>query len=176
MPANEKITERKWPLAGYAPGGYTCKCRQCGREFIGDKRASNCLPCAEALTSQAADAVPVEGWVMVPVEPTREMWAAMADTLYGYKNRHHDKVAGDLYRAAVSARHASPSKSELAEARRLALEEAAAYHDEKAAFFRSEIAAIVGAGGWTCNGREESAYAHEQSAKAIRALANIGEE
>jgi hypothetical protein len=78
--------------------------------------------------------------------------------------------------AMLSARPASPSKSELAEARRLALEEAAAYHDEKAAFFRSEIAAIVGAGGWTCNGREESAYAHEQSAKAIRALANIGEE
>jgi hypothetical protein len=44
-----------------------------------------------------------EGWKLVPVEPTREMWAAMADSLYGYKNRHHDKVAGDLYRAMLAA-------------------------------------------------------------------------
>lgn len=46
---------------------------------------------------------PPEGWKLVPVEPTREMWAAMADTLYGYKNRHHDKVAGDLYHAMLAA-------------------------------------------------------------------------
>lgn len=44
-----------------------------------------------------------EGWRLVPIEPTREMWAAMADSLYGYKNRHHDKVAGDLYRAMLAA-------------------------------------------------------------------------
>lgn len=50
-----------------------------------------------------------EGWVLVPVEPTREMWAAMGNTLfYGYRNRHHDKVAGDLYRAAIAA---APSHS-----------------------------------------------------------------
>lgn len=47
-----------------------------------------------------------EGWKLVPVEPTRAMWAAMADTLYGYKNRHHDKVVGDLWSAMLAA---SPS-------------------------------------------------------------------
>jgi hypothetical protein len=37
---------RAWPLNGYAPGGYTCKCSTCEKEFIGDKRAVVCLECA----------------------------------------------------------------------------------------------------------------------------------
>lgn len=45
-----------------------------------------------------------EAFVVVPVEPVREQWAAMADTLYGYKNRHHDKVAGDVFNAMLAAR------------------------------------------------------------------------
>lgn len=45
-----------------------------------------------------------EAWAIVPVEPIREQWAAMADTLYKYKNRHHDKVAGDLFAAMLTAR------------------------------------------------------------------------
>lgn len=48
-----------------------------------------------------ATAVSDGDWVLVPREPTREMWAAMADTLYGYKNRHHDKVVADLYAAML---------------------------------------------------------------------------
>ena len=40
--------------------------------------------------------------VVVPREPIREMWAAMADTLYMYKNRHHDKVVSDLLDAMLS--------------------------------------------------------------------------
>ncbi len=77
-----------------------------------------------AALAAADEQVPADGWVMVPVEPTREMWAAMADTLYGYKNRHHDKVAGDLYRAMLSARPTPPcdGRAEALEARRLALE------------------------------------------------------
>lgn len=55
-----------------------------------------------------------EDVVVVPREPTREMWAAMADTLYGYKNRHHDKVAGDLFRAMLFA---SPHADAWAEVR-----------------------------------------------------------
>ena len=54
----------------------------------------------------------VTGWKLVPIEPTREMWAAMADTLYGYKNRHHDKVVGDLWKAMLSALPASPAAPE----------------------------------------------------------------
>lgn len=33
-------------VGGWAPGAYFGKCRKCDREFIGDKRAHECLPCA----------------------------------------------------------------------------------------------------------------------------------
>ncbi len=33
-------------IGGYANGDYVCECRECERSFIGDKRASQCLPCA----------------------------------------------------------------------------------------------------------------------------------
>lgn len=36
-------------------------------------------------------------------EPDRLMWATMADTVYGYKNRHHDKVVGDIWYAGIDA-------------------------------------------------------------------------
>ncbi len=43
-----------------------------------------------------------DDWVMVPREPTREMWAAMGDAFYGHRNRHHDAVAQDFWTAALS--------------------------------------------------------------------------
>jgi hypothetical protein len=33
-------------VRGWAPGNYLGKCRGCGQGFMGDKRASECLPCA----------------------------------------------------------------------------------------------------------------------------------
>lgn len=45
----DAFTHRKpnWPLAGYAPGGYLGKCRDCGVDMADvDKRASQCFPCA----------------------------------------------------------------------------------------------------------------------------------
>lgn len=47
--------------------------------------------------------------VVVPVEPTREMWAAGADAVYGQRKKprvHHDKLVGDVWRAMVAAREA----------------------------------------------------------------------
>jgi hypothetical protein len=38
--------ERPWPLGGYAPGNYLCRCYECEKEFRGDKRAVQCLECA----------------------------------------------------------------------------------------------------------------------------------
>lgn len=35
-----------WPLLGYAPGSYFCKCRDCRQEYEGDKRSFQCLACA----------------------------------------------------------------------------------------------------------------------------------
>jgi hypothetical protein len=51
-----------------------------------------------------APAEPVEeAFVLVPREPTREMWAAMGNALVGYRQRHHDKVAADLWPAVLAA-------------------------------------------------------------------------
>jgi hypothetical protein len=36
----------KYPIGGFAPGEYLCKCHICGKEFTGDKRAVECQPCA----------------------------------------------------------------------------------------------------------------------------------
>ena len=33
-------------LRAFATGDYSCKCRNCGAEFTGHKRALICLPCA----------------------------------------------------------------------------------------------------------------------------------
>lgn len=38
--------EKKYPIGGYAPGNYHCKCWKCGADFTGDKRAVECEPCA----------------------------------------------------------------------------------------------------------------------------------
>jgi hypothetical protein len=36
----------KYPIGGYAPGLYSCVCVSCKKEFMGDKRAVQCEPCA----------------------------------------------------------------------------------------------------------------------------------
>lgn len=45
--------------------------------------------------------------VVVPVEPTREMWAAGADAVIGYKQRHHDKVVEQIWTAMLAAHPAA---------------------------------------------------------------------
>jgi len=40
------MTENKYPIGGYAPGNYLCKCAICGCTFKGDKRSVECEPCA----------------------------------------------------------------------------------------------------------------------------------
>lgn len=53
--------------------------------------------------------------MLVPVEPTREMWAAGANAVIGYKQRHHDKVVADVWSAMLSAAPAQPATVEGAE-------------------------------------------------------------
>jgi hypothetical protein len=43
---DNKETEKKYPIGGFAPGNYLNKCRSCGIRFAGDKRANQCEPCA----------------------------------------------------------------------------------------------------------------------------------
>lgn len=42
------MTDKKYPVGGYAPGNYSCHCATCGNSFRGDKRAVQCEPCAVA--------------------------------------------------------------------------------------------------------------------------------
>ena len=44
--------ERKYPIGGYAPGNYTCNCVTCKQEFMGDKYARQCEPCAIKMFAQ----------------------------------------------------------------------------------------------------------------------------
>lgn len=42
----EEKAEPKYPIGGYAPGHYMCTCCTCKNNFMGDKRAVQCEPCA----------------------------------------------------------------------------------------------------------------------------------
>lgn len=53
-----------------------------------------------------APAVQPEGYKLVPVEPTREMWAAMGDAICDLQRRYignHDKISEAVWAAGVSA-------------------------------------------------------------------------
>lgn len=42
---------KQYPIGGYAPGYYSCTCVTCKTEFMGDKRAVQCEPCAIEMVS-----------------------------------------------------------------------------------------------------------------------------
>jgi hypothetical protein len=43
----------KYPIGGYAPGHYTSKCVTCYNDFMGDKYARQCEPCAINMTVES---------------------------------------------------------------------------------------------------------------------------
>lgn len=45
--------ERKYPIGGYGPGNYWNKCVTCKAQFMGDKRAVQCEPCATKMIEEA---------------------------------------------------------------------------------------------------------------------------
>lgn len=46
MEKEVKTTKIKYPIGGFAPGYYVSKCVNCEQDFIGDKYARQCEPCA----------------------------------------------------------------------------------------------------------------------------------
>ena len=42
----EKFTKLKYPIGVFAPGHYISKCASCDQDFLGDKYARQCEPCA----------------------------------------------------------------------------------------------------------------------------------
>lgn len=53
---DRESVKQKWPVGGYAPGSYWCKCHQCENTFTGDKRAFQCPDCVirELLSAKEA--------------------------------------------------------------------------------------------------------------------------
>ena len=45
----------KYPIGGYAPGNYFCKCCTCENIFKGDKKAVQCETCATELLEEKED-------------------------------------------------------------------------------------------------------------------------
>jgi len=45
-------SSKQYPIGGYAPGFYSCKCVNCKIEFTVDKRAVQCKPCAIKMTQE----------------------------------------------------------------------------------------------------------------------------
>ena len=56
-----------------------------------------------ALAALQVNALHKAGFVLVPREPTREMWAAGGTAVVGYKQRYHDKVVEDMWSAMIAA-------------------------------------------------------------------------
>jgi hypothetical protein len=42
---------KQYSIGGYAPGNYACNCVTCKQQFIGDKRAVQCEPCATKMVN-----------------------------------------------------------------------------------------------------------------------------
>lgn len=101
--------KKTWPVGGYAPGGYSCRCRDCQTEFIGDKRATQCVECA------------VSG-----------LWQLYEDTLADVARLHHEKMDG-LY-----PDHNIVFRAKLSEARASAIEESAQICEGLAAKIKAE--------------------------------------
>lgn len=57
-----------------------------------------------------SEAIGREGYVLVPREPTREMWAAMADAVVGKTAVHHDVVVEAVYRAMIASLVTRPNR------------------------------------------------------------------
>lgn len=53
------MSEKKYPIGGYAPGNYHNRCSTCERSFFGDKQAIQCEPCAMEAKARF-DALPIE--------------------------------------------------------------------------------------------------------------------
>ncbi|RVO41323.1 DNA-binding response regulator [Sinorhizobium meliloti] len=108
---------KPWPLRGYAPGNYMCKCILCGCEFQGDKRAMECLECAVSLTEQFDRPAIGEGSRVEGLEEAARTLALQADhCLMGYAIKGMDisEAMGHLRdaSAAVHAALRSPPEQE----------------------------------------------------------------
>lgn len=62
----------KYPIGGYAPGNYSCRCTNCKAIFQGDKRAVQCEPCAVEMVKEESRHTPYRGKVWESEQETVE--------------------------------------------------------------------------------------------------------
>lgn len=81
---NGWLEGRRYQLRGYATGGYACRCGTCGAQFMGDKRALTCLPCAAdaALAAERERAARIAEEFRDP-NPFPTIYAAIAAAIRG---------------------------------------------------------------------------------------------
>lgn len=66
---------KRWSLGLYAPGNYHCLCSECRQEFIGDKRAIQCLPCAAEKAAARIEKLEAALRMIRDHEPERLAWS-----------------------------------------------------------------------------------------------------
>jgi len=97
---------KPWPLNGYAPGGYHCKCHECDKTFVGDKRATICLECAVILSKRARlSRAPFAEGVARPADGPAPVAADFGDHLanLSYYGNHCLDKGSELRRAVLWA-------------------------------------------------------------------------
>lgn len=72
-----KEEPKQYPIGGYAPGNYTCKCVTCEKKFVGDKRAVQCESCAILTTKE---------------EPKKEMLEEASTNYANYNLQLHNAI------------------------------------------------------------------------------------
>lgn len=93
-----KVTreESEYPIGGFAPGNYYCKCCSCDAQFRGDKRAVQCEPCAR---KYFASSFPEPTDTPIPIDPLKARgiaekaieWAEDNYTITYNKSTGHSK-------------------------------------------------------------------------------------
>ncbi|WP_085033953.1 hypothetical protein [Ensifer aridi] len=98
-----------WPLRGYAPGSYLCRCISCGCEFEGDKRATECLECAITASLSRAKAIG-DGVGVKALQMIVTSRAAVTDEELGRWAKVRADDAGHLARELIAYRHATTAR------------------------------------------------------------------
>ena len=110
----DKLSEEGvWPLGGYAPGGYMCKCAYCEKVFEGDKRAFQCLECAVKSAKIALrSATPMP-------EPFAWCTTDVRGRLFEASSLRGDMEAWDAVGLQVTPLYTTPPAREISEAERV---------------------------------------------------------
>jgi len=91
--------ELKYPIGGYAPGNYMCNCTTCKTQFIGDKRAVQCEPCAVKMVEEQSQLLIESNRISAEKEENRVEWIVIM-----YKqNLNGRETEDELFEAGVRA-------------------------------------------------------------------------